>query len=330
MDDIIASLSSDFPDSPGGAATPPSDGEPSEGSTAQPDEGATAQAESTTQPPSEEPAAPTGVNLAKLQELAEARAKQRATEPPPRQEQAEAANALTPEALVKAFREGDTFRAAVTAAVRDGDLDALAKLTADDPSKADAAGVYERMTRRALDPTGAAAADRIAKLEAEIESMKAGKLPDDVVTESKLQEREHQRAIAANRAAFSETVSNAEEYPFLAAIDPSEALRYGIEADTLLAEHGQERSTALVSRIAEEIASSRLGGLRAQNAGAAAKTQGGGQVQQAAGAATVGETQAHGAIDNRAASTTAAAMPDVDDEDGWERHSRNLMRSRAQ
>jgi hypothetical protein len=275
-------------------------------------------------------AAESTLNLAKLQEIAEKRQASRQAQtqstqdagPPP----------LTAEAIAEAMRSTDSFRQQVAAAVKGGDLEALARLV--DGDKADPAGVYERFTSKALNPDGHAVKSELQQLREEVAALKAsaGKVPDGVMTEEKLQEREAIRARAASEAAFTSMVTEAADtYPFLAHIDSALALEYAWKANDLLTAHAEETGQAFsledVSRVAEEIASSKLQRLRAHNAGAAAATQGGTTTTKAARAATAGGTRAGGGIDNRAASTTAATMPDPDDENAWEQRAMAIARA---
>jgi hypothetical protein len=275
-------------------------------------------------------AAESTLNLAKLQEIAEKRQASRQAQtqstqdagPPP----------LTAEAIAEAMRSTDSFRQQVAAAVKGGDLEALARLV--DGDKADPAGVYERFTTRALNPDGHAVKSELQQLREEVAALKAasGKVPDGVLTEEKLQEREAIRARAASEAAFTSMVtSSADTYPFLANIDSALALEYAWKANDLLTAHAEETGQAFsledVSRVAEEIASSKLQRLKAHNAGAAATTKGGTTTSKAARAATAGGTRAGGGIDNRAASTTAATMPDPDDETAWEQRAMAIARA---
>lgn len=267
-------------------------------------------------------------DLAKLQAIAEKRRAGRSTQQAAEPQEQATAQPLTAEALAKAMREGDSFREQIRQAVADGDLEKLAQLTADDPTKADPASIYERMTKRALDPTGTAAADKIAKLEAKIAELEKRDLPEGVLTEQKLAEREAAKARAESEAKFTSMIADAEKHPFLANIDEGLALKYAYDAQDLLVQMhedtGQAFSLEDVARIAEDIASSKLQGLRAQNQGAAAGSKGGSEATKAASAATAGKRQAGGGIDNRAASTTAATMPDPDDDDAYERRSVSL------
>ncbi len=267
------------------------------------------------------------LDLARLQALAE---KRRAERPAAKQEPEERSSAepLTAEAIAKAVREGDSYRDQLRKALQNADLEALARLATDDPSKVDPASLYERFTRAALDPDGAQASAKIAKLEAELAELRGQKLPDDVLTTSKYEEMQQQaqyaKAKADSEQAFRDLVSgDADAHPILSKIDSKLAMDYAYHAQGLLEAHAKETGSAFtlqdVSRIAEEIASSSLGGLVGQNRGPASETEGGSDITKAASAATAGKTEVSGEIDNRAASTTSATMPDPDDEEAWER-----------
>lgn len=341
-DDILDTLTSDFP-----AAGGSSDAGNSAEGTSSTQEGSSAAA-GTPETPAEGQAAqtnagaPTGtpagddggadeVNLAKLQALASQRRAERGTTPTPAAapESAQSSAPLTAEALAKALGEQDTFRAQVTKAIRDGDLETLARIA--DPDKADTAALYERMTAKALNPDSARVTDEVAALKARIAELEGKALPENVITKERLAEMEQQRAYEANRAAFHASAADGEKYPTLSKIDASLQLMYGQEAERLISDAGHQPTNELLLRIAEEVASSKLRGLIARNSGAAPETQGGSLDPKAAGAATAGETQASGGIDNRAASTTSATMPDPDDEDAWERRELDIIRgSRAQ
>ena len=279
------------------------------------------------------------LNLAKLQALAEER---RARRPEPKQEQAEekpAERGLV-EALTEAMRgtkaTEDRWAEAVKA-YKSGDMIALSR--AFDGEGADAAAAFEKLASGSLDPDGTRTRDALAKLQAEVAELRAerGKLPENVLTSEKLEEMRQKEAMAKataeSEAAFTELVSGeSESHPFLSAVDKNVALRYAWQANDLLLDHAKSNkdftfTLADVSRVAEEIASSELRGLIARNEGAASESKGGRDTEKAASAATAGETKARGGIDNRAASTTAATMPDPDDDDAYEQRLIALARA---
>jgi hypothetical protein len=271
------------------------------------------------------------LDLARLQALAE---KRRAERPAAKQEaeKAEVPPPLTAEAIAQAVKGTDSRWAEAQKAYAAGDMLTLSRLMGGE--KADAAADFERFTRAALDPDGAKASDRIARLEAELAELKGAgqKIPDEVLTTEKLQAMQREEAQAANRRAFLASFSDSEAFPTLSKVDnESFRLQCGQEAELLITEAGEAPTVELLARIAEQVASSKLGGLLAQNQGAASKTEGGFGNTRATGVAAVGKTEASGEIDNRAASTTSATMPDPDDEEAWERRLEAIARgSRAQ
>jgi FtsZ-binding cell division protein ZapB len=335
----LSGLTSDFPASSeaAAAASTVTEETPAAG-TSEGDGGSTGtEAQNVAQGSGEASANDGPLDLAKLQALAEQR---RAAAPAPKADapkadepKAEEAPALTADAIARAVTSGNAQLQAAAKALEAGDLSALVRAIKGDDG--DAAGVFERFGRHAMDPDGAKAADTIAKLQAEVNSLKEsqGKLPDDVLTASKYEELQQKQQMAAAKAesesAFQKMVTDdAEAFPILSRIDKDTALDYAYLAQRMLTDEANAakedgRSFAFdlqdVSRIAEGIASSKIGGLLGQNRGPAPKTEGGSELPKAAGdAATGAKTEGTGEIDNRAASTTAATMPDPDDEDAWE------------
>ncbi len=326
-DDILSELSSDFSSSPDAgadssapASAPPDGAGVGEGGepSAAPEDGANVAPESDASGAGEAVADDAPLDLAKLEALAKERQSAREAQQPTAEQKAEAAEPLTADAIAQAMRSTDTFRQQVTEAVAKGDLATLTRLTSQDPEKADPAGVYERFTKHALDPSGASAADKVAALEAKIAELEGKTLPENVLTTERLQEIEREKAYAANRQAFLSTISDADAYPILANIDESLRLQYGGEAQAAIEAAGEVPTTELLAQISEQVARSKLGGLLAQNSGAVVKSEDGSKSPKAAGAATAGENSGRGAIDNRAASTTAATMPDPDDDEAWD------------
>lgn len=266
------------------------------------------------------------LNLAKLEALAEQR---RARRPEPKPEPEAKPEPLTAEAIAKAMQSANTQWQEAQKAYAEGDLAKLSQLM----GGKDPASDFERFTRMSLDPDGTRAAATISKLEARIAELEGKGLPENVLTAEKLAEMRQQEEAAAykkqSEAAFADLVKDsADTHPFLAGMDNAAALRYAYLAQGKLEAHaeatGATFTLADISRIAEQIASSELQGLKAHNQGAAPTSQGGSEAEKAASAATAGAKQASGGIDNRAASTTAATMPDPDDDDAWEQRARAL------
>lgn len=326
-EDILSELSSDFspsPDAGSGSSAPasaPPDGAgvgEGGGSSAAPESGANVAPESVAAGAGEAVADDAPLDLAKLEALAKERRGSREAQQPNHEQKTEAPEPLTADAIAQAMRSTDTFRQQVTEAVAKGDLATLARLTSQDPEKADPAGVYERFTKRALDPSGTSAADEIAALKAEIAELKARELPENVLTTERMQELEMEKAYARNTEDYMNAVADPETAPILSTIDPRLRYDYGMQAQRKILAAGEIPTTELLASIAEQVARSELGGLRAQNSGAAVKNEDGSKSPKAAGAATAGENSGRGAIDNRAASTTAATKPDPDDEEAWD------------
>jgi len=260
------------------------------------------------------------LNLAKLSELAAERRAARGQEPA---QPATQPPGLTAESIAEAMAAKDGFRQEAIAAARAGDLEALARLT----GEKDPATLYERFTKQALAPGSVSAEQKMAALEAKIAELEVRGPGDDVLTTEKYQAIQREQDEAANREAFSSSVTDAGRYPTLSKIDAGAALRYGGLAEKQLIEAGYPLSLDSISRIAEEIAATELGGLLAQQQGAAGGTDAGPTSRAAAESATSGGNNAGAAIDNRAASSTAAAKPDLDDDEAWEHHLTEVARA---
>lgn len=311
----LSGLTSDFP-APGGTEAPPAAEAPAG---TEPDAGGEAPSEPAEQNVAQGSQSDDGpLDLAKLQALADKRKAARPEQKP--EPEKEAPPPLTAEAIAQAMQSGDSFQQQVRAAWAKGDMESLSKLMAQD-GKGDAARDFERFTQNALNPDAARVTDEVAALKAKIAELEGKELPGNVLTEEKLQQMQQEQAYAANRQAYLASFSDAEKYPTLSKVDNEDfRLQCGHEAQQAIEAAGHEPTTELLAQIAEQVASSKLAGLLGQNRGPAPKTEGGSELPKAAGdAATGAKTEGTGEIDNRAASTTAATMPDPDDEDAWER-----------
>lgn len=213
--------------------------------------------------------------------------------------------------LAESMSGAEAYKKAVEAAAS-GDFSQIAKLAGKDE-----ASLYETWTHRALKGDAAAVEAKMAALEAKIAELEGRKLPDDVLTQEKLQEIEARRYAEQARESWKQHVRSpevAEKYPILHKIDADVALRYGLEADEMLKAAGLPRDFESISRYAESLAREQLGGLLAQQSTGHAQQSTGGSSEAAATSATSGSKRTGVTIDNRAAAETASSLPDITDE----------------
>lgn len=265
---------------------------------------------------------PNPLDLSRLEAVALEARQQRASSQPAAPTHAQPQPDLTK--LADAMSGGARMREAVEAMSR-GDLSKVAEITG-----VSEATLLERTTEHALKGGSTSviedklskALERIARLEG-----RAPKDPDEVP--QWYQEQQQRQAHQANQQAFFDVAADDKAHPVLSKLDQADALRYGQEASALLERNGHSWSPEAAAHVAEQLAARRLKGLLAHQPGAPSGNQAGSEESKAAGnnaqPADTGGDDAGGALDNRAASTTAAAMPELDDEEAWERLSASLV-----